>query len=197
MEMMRLSVGERCPIDFGGEEGAKIHFTPNGVPHINIWHLVPNLTQKEFSASYDKNIELALSEVEGVLFLSFRFFQTKTKGFKSSQKLVTWGWQECPFVGGVYSDEDFNCIEDIANQNMQTFVAYTLVDTAINIVRIVRPFTLPPEFVFKFVELGRKNNLTIPTQNPILQRLYSRYPIGEITDKHKIITAVGGIENAF
>lgn len=194
---MKIAVGEQCPVNFRGEDGAKIDFDPNATPYLHLWHLVPNLTQKEFTAAHNKNIELAISELEGVLFLSFRFFHTKPKGFQSTRKMITWGWQECPFVGGMYDDNHFDCLRDIANQNMQLFVAYTLVDTASNIVRIVRSFTLPPEFVLKFVELGKKNNLTIATQNPILQRLYAQYPIGEITDKHKIITAVGGIENAF
>lgn len=110
---MALSVGERCPEDYRGTEGAKIEFLPDGSPHITIWHLVPNLTQKEFSSAYNKNIELALSEVDGVLFLSFRFFQTKTKGFASSQKIITWGWQECPFVGGIYDDNHFDCLLDL------------------------------------------------------------------------------------
>jgi len=196
MGFMNFSIGEYSPIDFRGYEGSQLDFNPDSSPVITFFHLVPNIHLKELKYARECTMELALAEVESVLFLSYRFITIKSKGF-SVRKEVKWDWQECPFFAGVYQDSDFDGIEAIANKNLHLICSYILIDTATNITKSLRTFTLPPQFVLNFVKMARANTHNRFTQSPILNRLYSRYSEGMITEKFKQTTVLGGLESTF
>lgn len=136
--MISLAVNRSYPLPLAGYEGSSAQFlTPSG----NVLQIcMPNLLSSEKRVYKQSKVRVGMLVEGPVILLLFQF--------GSGRDII-----DCPFDAQIAKKQGRLNLPDIENDKQRLCVDLHLVDTATNLLKVLRGFTLPADFTRDYLSV--------------------------------------------
>ena len=140
MELITLSVGEKCPYKLP-QEGFMIEMDPDG--YINLYLNLRNIRKEELEQIQTGEVQYSL------------FYNGNTMFF--CMKIGRMNWMDVAFHAGLYSDGGIKMNFPKINEETGRFaIRFLVVEASDNTIQHINVNTLSHEFSKKFLELAKQ-----------------------------------------